>query len=93
VTCPHCGTDIAANALICFRCGHATTDTAIPAPRAKGGAGRGGWASAAAAVVLIIAALFMGQATAGQTPRWMSWTIAGLAVSILAWRWWRRVRK
>jgi hypothetical protein len=48
--------------------------------------------SVAAAVVLVIAALFMGQATAGQTPRWMSWTIAALAAVILAWRLWRRGR-
>ena len=92
MTCTHCGTEIAANALICFRCGQATTDTAVPATRARVGAGLGGWVSVAAAVVLIIAALFMGQATAGQAPRWMSWTMAGLAAIILVWRLGRRGR-
>lgn len=92
MTCTHCGTEIASNALICFRCGHATTDTAVPVSGARGRAGRGGWVSLAAAVVLVIAALFMGQATAGQAPRWMSWTIVGLAAIILAWRVWRRGR-
>jgi protein-S-isoprenylcysteine O-methyltransferase Ste14 len=93
VTCTHCGTEIAANALICFRCGQATTDTAAPPSRAGRGAGRAGWVSVAAAVFLVIAALFMGQATAGQAPRWMRWTMAGLAGIILAWRLWRRGRR
>ena len=92
MTCTHCGTEIAANALICFRCGRATTGTAVPASRVRRGAGRGRWVLVAAAVVLVIAALFMGQATAGEAPRWMSWTIAGLAAIILAWRLWRRGR-
>ena len=92
MTCPHCGTEIAGNALICFRCGRATTDTGVPASRARGGAGRGGWVLVAAAAVLVIAALFMGRATAGQTPRWMSWTIAALAAVIVAWRLWKRGR-
>jgi hypothetical protein len=92
VTCTHCGTEIAANALICYRCGHATVDTAVPVSRAPGRAGRGGWVSVAAAIVLVMAALFMGQATAGQAPRWMSWTIGALAAVILVWRVWRRGR-
>jgi hypothetical protein len=30
--CRSCGTDIAANALICYRCGEATTEPRIPPP-------------------------------------------------------------
>ena len=30
--CRHCGTDIADKALICYRCGHATTELRITPP-------------------------------------------------------------
>ncbi len=32
ITCRSCGTEIAANALICFKCGTATTEARVPAP-------------------------------------------------------------
>jgi uncharacterized membrane protein YvbJ len=30
--CAHCGTEIADKALICYRCGHATTEPRVKAP-------------------------------------------------------------
>jgi zinc ribbon protein len=30
--CTHCGTEIADKALICFRCGHATTEPRVKPP-------------------------------------------------------------
>lgn len=30
--CTHCGTEIAGKALICYRCGHATTEPRIKPP-------------------------------------------------------------
>jgi hypothetical protein len=35
IPCRSCGTEIAANALICFRCGTATTEARVPAPVAS----------------------------------------------------------
>ena len=32
MTCRHCGTEIAEKALICFRCGHATTEPRVKPP-------------------------------------------------------------
>ena len=32
MTCKHCGTEIAAKALICYRCGHATTEPRVKPP-------------------------------------------------------------
>jgi uncharacterized membrane protein YvbJ len=32
VICAHCGTEIADKALICFRCGHATTEPRVKPP-------------------------------------------------------------
>lgn len=91
MNCRYCRTEIADTALICFRCGRATTDPA-PSRRLDGTRRRAGWASVAAAILLCVAALYMGRATAGQVPRWMSWTIAALAAIVLAWRVWRRRR-
>ncbi len=32
MVCKHCGTEIAAKALICYRCGHATTEPRVKPP-------------------------------------------------------------
>ena len=32
MTCTHCGTEIAAKALICYRCGNATTEARVKPP-------------------------------------------------------------
>jgi len=39
--CRSCGTEIAANALICYKCGTATTEPRIPPPAARQRRGRG----------------------------------------------------
>ena len=38
--CRSCGTEIAANALICYRCGAATEEPKIKPPAARRGGGR-----------------------------------------------------
>jgi hypothetical protein len=35
MTCKHCGTEIADKALICYRCGNATTEPRIKPPAAE----------------------------------------------------------
>ena len=39
--CRACGTEIAANALICYKCGTATTEARIKAPAARRSRNRG----------------------------------------------------
>ncbi|HUQ86533.1 MAG TPA: zinc-ribbon domain-containing protein [Vicinamibacterales bacterium] len=39
--CRSCGAEIAANALICYKCGTATTEAKIKPPSRKSGIGRG----------------------------------------------------
>jgi hypothetical protein len=39
--CRSCGAEIAANALICYKCGAATTDPKIQPPARRSGMGRG----------------------------------------------------
>jgi hypothetical protein len=59
--CRNCGTEIAEKAIVCFRCGAATTDpvrrAATITPR------RSPLVSLVALVVLMIAALYLGQAS------------------------------
>ena len=90
MTCKHCGTEIADKALVCYRCGHATTET-------RAGSGqtskpRSRIPVVAALLVLILSALFMSQAARGETPRLLSWIVAGLAAVVLGWWLWRRRR-
>lgn len=81
--CRQCGTEIADKALICFRCGTATTEAkykpaALP-PR------RGSLVpSVLALVVLILLALFMGRLTTGEVPHVLAWIIVGIGVVLVA---------
>lgn len=87
--CRRCGTEIADNALICYRCGAATTAPRVtPAP---GRPRRGSRAPAAVALVLLLlAGLYMTQAATEGVPRPLAWTIVGLAAIVVVWRLLRR---
>lgn len=92
--CKKCGTEIADKALICYRCGTATFE-AKRQPVAIGGAPSRmrGLIVVVGLVVLILAALFLGQAQNNTVPEWVRWTIIGLALLVLAWRMFARVRR
>src|SRR5438094_436256 len=51
--CRHCGTEIADKALICFRCGAATTDPVYSAPAAARRGSRGSLTATVLALVLL----------------------------------------
>jgi hypothetical protein len=88
MTCKHCGTEIADKALVCYRCGRATAEAATrPAPAAEP---RSRIPVVAALLVLILGAVYMAQAAAGEAPRVVSWAVAGLAAVVLVWWFWRR---
>jgi hypothetical protein len=87
MTCTHCGTEIADKALVCYRCGHATTDS--PARPARAARPRSRIAVVAALLVLILGALFMSRAAVGEAPGLLSWVVAGLAAIVLGWWIWR----
>ena len=83
--CRQCGTEIADKALICFRCGTATTEPRVPPPqlRTKRPVSRG--PLVLALVVLIVAALLMGQVVTDQVPREVGYALAGLTVIAVLW--------
>jgi protein-S-isoprenylcysteine O-methyltransferase Ste14 len=91
MTCRLCGTVIADNAIICYRCGHATNDP-VRRPPAAGRRRRGAPPGIllVALLALVLAGLTLGQAGDPGWPRLVGWVLAGLAAVLIVWRWWRR---
>ena len=93
--CRQCGTEIADKAIVCYRCGTATTD---PVRRPAAIRRRNPLLPTAALVLLVLAALFLGEAgriapryqAAWETP--VAAILASLAVVILLVRIARRRR-
>jgi uncharacterized membrane protein YvbJ len=84
--CRQCGTEIADKALICFRCGTATTEAKYkPAPI-------GGRRSTAPLMVLIVlmllvlAGLYVSQTAASESARVFGWVVAVVGVVLSALR-------
>ena len=82
--CSNCGTEIADKALICYRCGQATTEPRVKPP-ARAPERRSSLASAIALVVLAVAGVLMGQAQE-DVPRYVGYVLAALAAIALALR-------
>jgi uncharacterized membrane protein YvbJ len=87
VICRQCGIEIADKALICYRCGTATTEAKFkPAARKR----RSSFPLVASVIVLVlavIAALYIGRIVTGETPRLLGWAavaVAAVRVAILA---------
>ena len=76
--CRQCGTEIADKAIVCYRCGAATTDPvrkAVPIKR------RGNpLLSAGVIIVLVLLALYMGQASRTAADPELPQLVAGLAL-------------
>ena len=83
--CKQCGTEIADKAIVCYRCGVATNDPVRKAVRVR--PRHRLLPSVVAAVVLLLAALYMGQAsrTAAEPALWqtIAGALAGAAVLVL----------
>ena len=85
MTCRNCGTEIADKAIVCYRCGTSTSDPVrAPAPLKPR---RGPVFSFALAILLLLLALYLGQAsrTAANPERWqtVAGVLAGAAVLIV----------
>jgi hypothetical protein len=90
--CRHCGTEIADKALICFRCGTATTEPAFK-PVPIRGKRPSNLLSILALVLLVVLALYMGRMASGEAPRILRWAAAATAIVLVVLRaWWRRRR-
>jgi hypothetical protein len=85
MTCRQCGTEIADKALICYRCGTATSAPRVKPPDRTAARG-GGLAAVLALVVLVVAGLLMGQIAGGAVPPEVGYALAALAALVLVWR-------
>lgn len=76
--CRHCGTEIADKAIVCYRCGAGTTDPVRQPVRVR--PKRSPLLGLAVIALLLLLALFMGQASRTAADPNMYQTIAGLLV-------------
>jgi hypothetical protein len=94
MTCRQCGTEIAGKALICYKCGAATTDAkyqpAATTPRRRLPISL--IVSLLAVALLAAAATYVGRRPDGETPRLFTWIIVSIAVVIVGLRAYARRR-
>jgi hypothetical protein len=91
--CRQCGIEIADKAIVCYRCGTATTDPLYAPPgKAAGGSRAALITSLLALVLMVAAALFLTRGSADATPRLVTWVVAGIAVVIVVLRAYARRR-
>ena len=88
--CRNCGTEIADKALICYRCGTATTEPRVKPPTPSVPSSQ--WPGAIALLALVLAGLFMGRVVQGDLPQIVGYVLAVLAAIVLVWRIVRRRR-
>jgi hypothetical protein len=84
--CRQCGTEIAEKALICYRCGTATSEPRVRPPAPAPRRGRSPLLAFVALLALLIGGLFMGQAVHGEVPQVVGYVVAALAAIVLVWR-------
>ena len=81
--CRHCGTEIADKALICYRCGEATTEPKVAAPPPP--RERGLVPVAIAIMVLIGVAVLVLPELAPGTPRLAGWATLVIVTVLTVW--------
>ena len=93
MTCRKCGTEIADKAIVCYKCGTATTEPVF-APPGEGRARSNSTliTSLVALALMVLVAVFMTRASPDGTPRSVTWVVAGVAVVIIILRAYARRR-
>ena len=81
--CRNCGTEIADKALICYRCGTATTEAMYKPAATPRQSTSTLLINVIALALLVLVALYMGRAAAGEVPRYLTWGAAAVAAVIL----------
>jgi hypothetical protein len=85
--CRTCGTEIADKALVCYRCGAATTDPIYKAPSGAPARSSASLVASIIALVLIgLFALYMVRMPLTGTSRSLSWAVVAFAVVIIVLR-------
>ena len=85
--CRQCGTEIADKAIVCYRCGTATTEAKFKAPGARRPRSPStSWRSVLALVLPVLCALYMQRFVTVGAPDTLRWVIVVLAAAIVALR-------
>ena len=83
--CRNCGTEIADKAIVCYRCGTATTEAKYKAPPARRPRSPINLVSSVLAIVLLaFCALYMQRYVTVGAPASLQWVIGVLAAAIVA---------
>jgi hypothetical protein len=91
--CRSCGAEIAGNALICYKCGTATTEAKYQPPAARRTSRSGLIATLIAIVLIIIMFVVMGRIATGESAQWVRVAAVAVAVAIVALRAYARRRR
>ena len=81
--CRQCGTEIAEKAIVCYRCGTATSEPKFKPAAEPRRSSSSFLASLIALALLVALALYMGRLPAGGMPRSASWAAVAAALVIL----------
>ncbi len=90
--CRQCGTEIADKALICYRCGAATTEPTFKPATTRRRSSAGLVTSVLAVALLVFVALYVGRVSSAEPPRLISWVAVAIAVVFVALRAYARRR-
>ena len=91
--CRQCGTEIAEKALICYKCGAATTDPVHQPPSERRPRSRMNFiVTFVALLILAGVAVFLARSSPNGTPPAVTYIVAGVAVVIVALRAYARRR-
>jgi hypothetical protein len=87
VKCRQCSAEIADKAIVCYKCGTATTEPVFKAPAPSRSTPRSSWIMIVVAVLLLAAFVaYTNLATPGQSPRAFSEVVIAIAVTIVVLR-------
>ncbi len=93
MTCRQCGTEIAEKALICYKCGAATTDPVYRPPAPQGRRSRASFVVTFVALLMLAAvAVVLARSSPNGTPPAVTYIVAGVAIVIVALRAYARRR-
>ncbi len=92
--CRQCGTEIAEKALICYRCGTATTEAKYQPVALRRSSSRSTLVAIVLAIALLVVfALYMGRLAGGDSSRLASYAAVAIAVVVVGLRAYARRRR
>jgi len=92
--CRNCGAEIADKALICYKCGTATTEAKYqPAPAGRSSSRSGAIATILAMALIIALAVYFGRRPGTETPTLVTYVMVAVAVVIVGLRAYARRRR